>query len=100
MIDRLRDAGLNLASRPSKKSDGVLMGKTFVLTGALATITRGRAKELIEENGGRVAGSVSKKVDAVIVGEEAGSKLDKAKELGIELWDEKKLLSQIGRKKG
>ena len=99
MVERLREAGLHFASRPSGRNGGALKGKTFVLTGALASMSRGRAKELIEENGGRVAGSVSGKVDAVIVGEEAGSKLDKAKELGIELWDEKKLLSQIGANK-
>jgi DNA ligase (NAD+) len=100
MIERLRESGLHLASKPARKNGGVFKGKTFVLTGALSTITRGRAKELIEENGGRVAGSVSKRVDAVIVGDDAGSKFDKAKELGIDLWDEKKFLSQIDRKNG
>ena len=95
MIERLRSAGLNLAYK-APKMQGVFAGKTFVLTGTLESMTRDEAKERIEEEGGRVAGSVSKSVDAVIVGAEAGSKLEKAGELGIELWDEKKFLSFIG----
>lgn len=99
MIERLSAAGLRLASRPARKKAGALSGKTFVLTGALASITRDRAKELIEENGGRVAGSVSSRVDAVIVGEEAGSKLERAKQLGLDLWDEEKFLALVAKKK-
>jgi len=95
MIGRLRSAGLNLAYK-APKTQGVFAGKTFVLTGTLESMTRDEAKERIEEEGGRVAGSVSKSVDAVIVGAEAGSKLEKARELVIELWDEKKFLSLIG----
>ena len=93
IIERLRAAGLHLDAPAAAGKTGAFAGKTFVLTGTLPSITREQAKELIEENGGRVAGSVSKNVDAVIVGEEAGSKLDKAKTLGIDLWDERKLLS-------
>jgi DNA ligase (NAD+) len=63
-------------------------------------MSRERAKELIEERGGRVASAVSKNIDALIVGEDAGSKLEKAKKLGVELWDEKKLLSMTNSKKG
>ena len=70
-------------------------GKTVVLTGKLMQLTRTEAKEKIESLGGKVAGSVSKKTDLVIAGEEAGSKLEKATSLGIEVWDEQKLLDSI-----
>ncbi len=99
ITERLRKAGLKL-SLDKKLVKGKLAGQTFVLTGTLATMSREQAKERIEKMGGRVASSVSKNVDAVIVGEEAGSKLDKAKKLGVDLWDEKKFLSQLGLKKG
>jgi DNA ligase (NAD+) len=95
LIGRLRKSGLQLAGA-RKKSNGKLAGKTFVLTGTLQKFSRDRAKELIEEQGGKVASSVSKQTFAVVVGEEAGSKLAKAKELGVELWDESKFLSVIG----
>ena len=67
---------------------GVLAGRTLVLTGTLPTLTRDEAKALIEAAGGKVAGSVSKKTSAVVAGEEAGSKLDKARELGVPVLDE------------
>jgi DNA ligase (NAD+) len=95
MIERLRSAGLVLAHKTAK-TDGLFAGKTFVLTGTLEAMTREEAKERIEAEGGRVAGSVSTSIDAVIVGEEAGSKLEKAGKLGIELWDEKKFLALLG----
>ncbi|TMH33954.1 MAG: NAD-dependent DNA ligase LigA, partial [Betaproteobacteria bacterium] len=65
-----------------------LAGKTFVLTGTLPTLTRDDAKDMIEAAGGKVSGSVSKKTDYVVAGEEAGSKLDKARELGVTVIDE------------
>jgi DNA ligase (NAD+) len=65
-----------------------LAGKTFVLTGALPTLTREAAKEMIEAQGGKVAGSVSKKTDYVVAGAEAGSKLEKAQALGLKILDE------------
>jgi DNA ligase (NAD+) len=94
LVGRLRKAGLNLViSR--RESKGPFAGKTFVLTGGLETLTRNEAKEAIERAGGRVASGVSATVDVVIVGLDAGSKLDKARQLGLELWDEKKFLSSV-----
>ena len=87
LIDRLRKAGLTL--RGEKKERGTkLAGKTFVLTGTLAKYTRDAAKKLIEDAGGKVAGSVSKKTDYVVAGSDAGSKLDKARQLGVAVIDE------------
>jgi len=87
LVERLRQAGLTL--KGVKKERGTqLAGKTFVLTGTLARHTRDEAKKLIEDAGGKVAGSVSKKTDYVVAGEEAGSKLDKARELGVAVIDE------------
>jgi DNA ligase (NAD+) len=90
LVERLRQAGLKLTGQ--KKQRGTkLRGKTFVLTGTLAHFTRDEAKRMIEDAGGKVTGSVSKKTDYVVAGAEAGSKLDKAKELGVRVIDEKEL---------
>ena len=90
LIERLRDAGLTLTGH--KKQRGTkLAGKTFVLTGTLAHFTRDEAKKMIEDAGGKVTGSVSKKTDYVVAGADAGSKLDKAKELGVKVIDEKEM---------
>src|SRR5882672_10213119 len=90
LVQRLRQAGLTL--KGVKKERGTqLAGKTFVLTGTLARHTRDEAKKLIEDAGGKVAGSVSKKTDYVVAGEEAGSKLDKARALGLAVIDESAL---------
>ena len=87
LVKRLRDAGLTM--RGEKKQRGEkLEGKTFVLTGTLLRYTRDEAKKLIEDAGGKVTGSVSKKTDYVVAGADAGSKLDKARELGIAVIDE------------
>ncbi len=90
LVERLREAGLTLTGQ--KKERGTkLAGKTFVLTGTLAHFTRDEAKKMIEDAGGKVTGSVSKKTDYVVAGSDAGSKLDKAKDLGIAVIDEKEL---------
>ena len=90
LVARLREAGLTLTGR--KKERGTkLAGKTFVLTGTLARFTRDEAKKMIEDAGGKVTGSVSKKTDYVVAGTDAGSKLDKAKDLGVAVIDEKEM---------
>jgi DNA ligase (NAD+) len=90
LIERLRQAGLTLTGK--KKERGTkLAGKTFVLTGTLARFTRDEAKKMIEDAGGKVTGSVSKKTDYVVAGTDAGSKLDKAKDLGVPVIDEKEM---------
>jgi DNA ligase (NAD+) len=90
LIERLREAGLTLSGE--KKQRGTkLADKTFVLTGTLARFTRDEAKKMIEDAGGKVTGSVSKKTDYVVAGADAGSKLDKAKELGVAVIGEKEL---------
>ncbi len=87
LVERLRSAGLTF--RGKKRQRGTqLAGKTFVLTGTLAKYSRDEAKKLIEDAGGRVSGSVSKKTDYVVAGSDAGSKLDKAKELGVPVIEE------------
>jgi DNA ligase (NAD+) len=96
LIERLRDAGLNFAEPRTAAADGALLGKTYVITGTLPTLSRTDAMAVIERAGGRVAGSVSKKTDAVVAGEEAGSKLDKARALGVEVIDEAELLRRVG----
>ncbi len=90
LVDELRAAGLTF--RGKKKERGTkLAGKTFVLTGTLANYSRDEAKKMIEDAGGKVTGSVSKKTDYVVAGADAGSKLDKAKELGVKVVDEKEM---------
>jgi DNA ligase (NAD+) len=89
MIERLRQAGVDVtAPKRPRASDGALAGKTFVLTGTLPNLTREQAAEMIVAAGGKVTGSVSKKTDYVVVGSEPGSKLTKARELGIAVLDE------------
>jgi DNA ligase (NAD+) len=95
LVEQLRKAGLTL--KGNKKHRGTqLSGKTFVLTGTMPRYSRDQAKKLIEDAGGRVSGSVSKKTDYVVAGEDAGSKLDKAKELGVAVIDEKKMEELLG----
>src|SRR5208337_3557953 len=87
LVKRLQEAGLTFTGK--KKERGTkLAGKTFVLTGTLAQFTRDQAKKMIEDAGGRVSGSVSKKTNYVVAGSDAGSKLDKARELGVSVISE------------
>ncbi|HWB43709.1 MAG TPA: NAD-dependent DNA ligase LigA [Gemmatimonadales bacterium] len=97
LVQRLERAGLAFSEPGAAGGDGALSGRTYVLTGTLPTLSRTDATGLIEAAGGRVAGSVSKRTDALVAGEEAGSKLDKAKELGVEVIDEGELLRRVGR---
>ncbi|MCI5893138.1 MAG: NAD-dependent DNA ligase LigA [Clostridiales bacterium] len=94
LIEHLRRCGVDMTYESQKASDK-FDGKTFVLTGTLPTMKRSEAKKLIETNGGKVSGSVSKKTDFVVAGEEAGSKLDKANSLGIPVLTEQELLNMI-----
>ncbi len=98
VVRKLRDAGVAWQDLAGvQHADGRLAGKTLVLTGTLPTLTRDTAKEMIESAGGRVSGSVSKKTDYVVAGAEAGSKLDKARALGVEILDEAGLLALLER---
>lgn len=102
LIAKLQAAGVNMAYKGPKlaaveASDSFFAGKTVVLTGKLHELTRNEAKEQIEALGGKVAGSVSKNTDLVVAGEEAGSKLEKALQLGIDVWDEQKLLDELNK---
>ncbi len=95
LVERLRGYGLTFTAE-RKVRGTALNGLTFVLTGTLPTLTRDEAKERIEAAGGKVSGSVSKKTDYVVAGEEAGSKLDKAQSLGVAVLDEAGLLGLLG----
>ncbi len=94
LIQRLKDAGVNMESKRSI-TDTRFVGMTFVLTGALTKFTRDEATEKIELFGGKAAGSVSKKTTYVVVGENAGSKEKKARELGIPILSEDDFLAMI-----
>ncbi|WP_313805289.1 NAD-dependent DNA ligase LigA [Cytobacillus sp.] len=100
LIDELKAARVNMKYTGPKpisidQSESIFAGKTVVLTGKLEKLKRNEAKDKIEALGGNVAGSVSKKTDIVIAGEDAGSKLAKAQELGIEVWDEERLIEEL-----
>jgi DNA ligase (NAD+) len=95
LIKKLRDAGLTFTAEKKRKSSQ-LEGMTFVLTGTMPDLTREEAKARIEAAGGRVSGSVSKKTSYVVAGEEAGSKLDKARELKVPVIEQAQLLELLG----
>jgi DNA ligase (NAD+) len=94
LVTRLRDADLQFKGK-KKERGTTLAGKTFVLTGTLPTYSRDEAKKMIEDAGGKVTGSVSKKTDYVVAGSDAGSKLDKARELGVSVIEEPALLKLL-----
>lgn len=100
LLERLRAAGVRMEVPPEQRvpsdADGPLTGKTYVLTGTLESMTREQAAAALERLGGKVAGSVSRKTTAVIVGSEAGTKADKARDLGVPLLDEASFLKLIG----
>ena len=100
LLDRLRAAGVRMevpeAERGASSSEGLLSGRTYVVTGTLSSMTRDQAEAALKRLGARVAGSVSKKTAGVIVGTEAGSKAEKARELGIPMLDEATFLDLIG----
>ena len=99
VVEQLRAAGMHWAETDgaaAAQGPQLLAGQTLVLTGTLPTLSRDAAKEMIEAAGGKVSGSVSKKTNYVIAGEEAGSKLEKARELGVTILDEAGLLALLG----
>ncbi len=99
LLNRLRQAGVNFASALYKPqaAQGPFAGKTFVLTGTLPTLKREEAAAKVEALGGKVSGSVSKKTDYVVAGEDAGSKLEKAQKLGVKIIDEAEFLKLCGQ---
>ena len=103
-FDRLRAVGVDLASadyvHPAQReaiasADNPFAGRTFVMTGSLERFERGELKDILEGLGAKVSGSVSKNTNVVVAGEKAGSKLDKARDLGVEIWDEARLLTEL-----
>lgn len=97
LVDRLIAAGVRTDEPSAAAADGVFKGMKIVLTGTLPTLSRPQATALVEGAGGKVTSSVSKATDLVVVGDEAGSKADKAKELGIPMIDEAELLRRLGQ---
>ncbi|OYT58869.1 DNA ligase (NAD(+)) LigA, partial [Thermoplasmatales archaeon ex4484_30] len=97
-IERMRKAGVRATTMvEERKEKGILEGKTFVFTGALKDFSREEAKAIVEELGGRASSSVSKNTDYVVVGENPGSKYEKAKRLGVKIISEEEFKKMIGR---
>ena len=98
LIAHLKDFGVNMYYlKETSDQETLFTGKTFVLTGSLERFTRDEARERIEVLGGTVSSSVSRKTDVVVAGSEAGSKLTKAEELGITIWNEEKFINNLSR---
>ncbi|HXE56922.1 MAG TPA: NAD-dependent DNA ligase LigA, partial [Gemmatimonadales bacterium] len=97
LVERLAAAGLRMDEPRAVRTDGALAGKTLVITGTLASLSRQDAIDLIERAGGRVTGSVSKRTDLLVAGADPGSKLEKARELGVPVIDEAELLRLVGQ---
>ncbi|WP_020164772.1 NAD-dependent DNA ligase LigA [Methyloversatilis discipulorum] len=98
VVEQLRACGIAWVEGEAQVASGPLVGKTVVLTGTLPTLSRDQAKDLLEAAGAKVAGSVSKKTDFVVAGTDAGSKLTKAQELGINILDESGLMSMLEKR--
>ena len=95
MLERLKGYGVNMQAREREQAGSLLEGKTFVLTGTLPTLSRKEASDIIQRNGGKVTGSVSKKTSYVLAGEDPGSKLEKAESLGIPVLSEDELMAML-----
>lgn len=98
-VNRLLEAGVRPQMHAQQDAGTLFEGMTFVLTGTLPTLSRAQAQEMIRKNGGKATGSVSKKTSIVLAGESAGSKLDKARELGVRIIDEAQFLQMIEQQK-
>lgn len=98
LIMQLRTLGVQMQPLEKKAENGAFTGKTFVLTGTLPTLKRSEASKIIEELGGKTSSSVSKKTDFVVAGEDAGSKLTKAQQLGVTIITEEELIAMSGKK--
>ena len=96
LVERLRVTGVTMREPRKRNTDGALKGMTVVITGTLPTLSRTDATELVERAGARVTDSVSKKTSFLVAGESAGSKLEKARALGVEVIDEAELLRRVG----
>jgi DNA ligase (NAD+) len=96
VMERLRNAGVNFTEPRAPAGNGPFNGLSIVLTGTLPTLSRAKATELIEAAGGKVASAVTKKTSFLVAGDDAGSKLDKARTLGVEILDEAELLRRLG----
>lgn len=99
LVKKLAAAGVNFTEPKQIVAGGAFKGLTIVITGTLPTLSRTAATELIEAQGGRVTSGVSKSTDFVVVGEDAGSKLEKARALGVEIIDEDELRRRLGMSK-
>jgi len=99
-LEKLRAAGLRLVEEHPRRPGGALVGRSFVLTGTLPSLTRGEAQALIEAQGGRVSASVSKATDYVVAGEDPGSKLAKARNLGVSILGEDELMRLLDSREG
>jgi DNA ligase (NAD+) len=95
-VERLRESGLKMKGEPRIAREGPLTGMTFIITGKLETMPRSAAEKWVEEQGGSIASSVSKKLDYLVVGADPGSKLAKARKLGIKEITEKQLMEMGG----
>ena len=96
LLERLFKAGVTPVSTRLKPTDTPVAGKTFVLTGTLSSVKRSEAKEMITQKGGKAGSTVSRNTDYLVAGDEPGSKLQKARELGVTILNEKKFLDILG----